>query len=96
MAGFNKMFIMLPLMFATRKLDGEDPQIIFLLRCAYGTVQSIILLITIYVYKKATELAKQNTGKRIIYVPPPPQVGQFNNFFLNSCPQNSSFTIHET
>lgn len=64
---------MLPMMFATRKLDGEDPQIIFLLRCAYGTVQTVILLITIYVYLKATELAKQNSGKRLIYVPPPPQ-----------------------
>jgi len=73
MAGFNKMFIMLPLMFATRKLNGEDPQIIFLLRCAYGTVQTIILLVTIFVYMKAKKLATKNTGKRVIYVPPPPQ-----------------------
>jgi len=77
MAGFNKMFVMLPMMYAVRKIDGEDPNMIFLLRCAYGTVQAIILSFTIYCYLKAQQMAGKENSNKTIYVPhvvpfPPP------------------------
>jgi len=63
------MFVMLPMMYAVRKLDGEDENIIFLLRCAYGTVQTIIISITIYCYLTAQKMASKGKTDRIIYVP---------------------------
>jgi len=50
MVAFNKMFVMLPVMLAARKLDGEDDNIIFLLRCCYGVVQSIAFLVVLAIY----------------------------------------------
>eukprot|EP00568_Trieres_chinensis_P002331 CAMPEP_0183296550 /NCGR_PEP_ID=MMETSP0160_2-20130417/4050_1 /TAXON_ID=2839 ORGANISM="Odontella Sinensis, Strain Grunow 1884" /NCGR_SAMPLE_ID=MMETSP0160_2 /ASSEMBLY_ACC=CAM_ASM_000250 /LENGTH=361 /DNA_ID=CAMNT_0025458171 /DNA_START=77 /DNA_END=1162 /DNA_ORIENTATION=- len=72
---FNKMFVMLPVMLAARKIDGEDPNIVFMLRCGYGSVQIVILLLVAYIYITATTVASASgEGKnRIIYVPPPPQ-----------------------
>ena len=71
MAGFNKMLIMLPVMFAARKLDSEDPQTVYWLRIAYAVVQTACLLAVAYTYYKAN-LA---TGiSNVVYVPPPPQV----------------------
>jgi hypothetical protein len=70
---FNKMFIMLPVMLAARKLDGEDPSIVFLLRCLYAAVQTASLLLVLYVYRRASAAASDNTNKVVIYVPPPPQ-----------------------
>lgn len=69
----NKMMIMLPLMFAARKLDGEDPNIVFMLRCSYGIVQSFILLAVLYIFMVATKLSKSAVKDEEIYVPPPPQ-----------------------
>jgi len=66
----NKMFIMLPVMLAARKLDSEDPNIVLMLRISYFSVQLIILCLTAYMYTKARSL-NDNT---IIYVPPPPTV----------------------
>jgi hypothetical protein len=70
---FNKMMIMLPLMFAARKLDGNDPNIVFLLRCSYFTVQFFIVLSSIYIYMTAKKIAANKKLKDLlIYVPPPP------------------------
>lgn len=69
----NKVFIMLPVMFAARKLDGEDPQQVFLLRVAYGIVQAICAGLVIYTYIKASKISSEGKGS-IVYVPPPPQV----------------------
>jgi hypothetical protein len=71
---FNKMFVMLPVMLAARKLDGEDPQIVFLLRCLYGAVQTVAILIVLFVYTKAAAAAADPVNNVKIYVPPPPQV----------------------
>mmetsp|Transcript_9497 Transcript_9497/g.13964 ORF Transcript_9497/g.13964 Transcript_9497/m.13964 type:complete len:359 (+) Transcript_9497:155-1231(+) len=68
----TKMLIMLPLMFAARKLDGEDPNIIFMLRCSYFTVQFFIVLAVIYVYLAAQKLSKSKFKDMSIFVPPPP------------------------
>eukprot|EP00934_Nitzschia_sp_Nitz4_P001041 Nitzschia sp. Nitz4//scaffold9_size221794//146107//147480//NITZ4_001366-RA/size221794-snap-gene-0.189-mRNA-1//-1//CDS//3329561061//1041//frame0 len=68
----NKMFIMLPVMFAARKLDGEDPQQVFLLRVAYGLVQFLSLLVVLYTYMQASKVSKSGVGTTI-YVPPPAQ-----------------------
>ncbi len=68
------MFVMLPLMFAARKLDGEDPNIVFMLRCSYGTVQFLIVLASLYIFlcaKKISEIEKFKD--MVIYTAPPPQ-----------------------
>jgi len=67
------MMIMLPLMFAVRKLDGEDPEIVFMLRCSYGIVQSFIILAVLYIFMVATKLSKSEVKDEEIYVSPPPQ-----------------------
>lgn len=74
MVEFNKMFVMLPVMLAARKLDGEDPNVIFMLRCIYGAVQTIAVLTVLFIYAKASAAAKDSGNKVKIYVPPPPQV----------------------
>ena len=70
---FNKLMVMLPLMFAARKLDGEDPQIIFLLRCAYFTVQFFIVLATSYIFLVCYKLSQSKFKDTLMYVAPPPQ-----------------------
>lgn len=71
---FNKMFVMVPVMLAARKLDGEDPEIVFLLRCVYGAVQAVAILFVLFTYVKATAAANDTGNAGIkIYVPPPPQ-----------------------
>ena len=63
---------MIPVMFAARKIDSEDPQMVQYVRIAYGVIQSACLLMVIYAYFHAQSIAKalQST---LIYVPPPPQ-----------------------
>lgn len=73
---FNKMFVMLPLMFAARKLDGEDPNIVFMLRCSYGIIQGLILLAVFYLYMAAVKLSKSKFKDEEIFVAPPPQVSR--------------------
>lgn len=84
MVEFNKMFVMLPLVFAARKIDGEDPQIIFYLRIAYFSVQSLIVLFTLYTYLQAT-LAAKGKETMVIYVPPPAQVCAHFSQVSNNC-----------
>lgn len=69
---FNKMFVMLPLMFAARKLDGEDPNIVFMLRCSYCTVQSLIVLAVLYIFLTAKKLSESRFKDVTIYTAPPP------------------------
>ena len=71
---FNKMFVMLPVMLAAMKLDGEDPDTVFLLRCAYGTVQAVIVLLVAYIYISSQAVSNGKDKDRLIYVPPPPVV----------------------
>lgn len=71
--GMSKMLVLLPVMFAARKIDGEDPNVVFLLRCTYFTVQAVVVLVVAYIYIKATSLATSKEYDRIVYVPPPPQ-----------------------
>jgi len=70
---FNKMFVMIPVMLAARKIDGEDPTILFLMRCAYGTVQTLITLSVLFIYFKSSAVAGGEGSDRTIYVPPAPQ-----------------------
>ena len=69
----NKLFIMVPVMLASRKLDAEDPTQVFWLRVAYGTIQTISVLIVVYTYIQATAIAGKSDGTTI-YVPPAAQV----------------------
>lgn len=68
--GNYKMFVMLPVMFATRKLDSENPNQVQAIRIAYGCIQGVCVLIVLYVYWVSSNI-KEN---KVIYVPPPPQV----------------------
>mmetsp|Transcript_60863 Transcript_60863/g.72251 ORF Transcript_60863/g.72251 Transcript_60863/m.72251 type:complete len:356 (+) Transcript_60863:297-1364(+) len=68
-----KMFIMVPLMLAARKIDGEDANIVFMLRCSYFSIQGIILGIVLYIYIQASILANGPKGKSVFYIPQPPQ-----------------------
>lgn len=63
---------MLPLILASRYIDGEDPKVILYLRIAYFSVQSVIVLFTIYTYIQAT-VAAQGKDDKVIYVPPAAQ-----------------------
>ena len=82
---FNKMFVMLPVMLAARKLDGEDPDTVFLLRCAYGTVQAVIVLLVAYIYISSQAVSNGKDKDRLIYVPPPPVVSFLFAERLGSC-----------
>jgi hypothetical protein len=73
--GFNKMIIMIPVMLAARKIDAEDPTTIYWLRCAYGTVQAICVLIVVYTYIQASSFASASAkDKVVVYVPAPATV----------------------
>jgi len=67
--GFNKLFVMIPVMLAARKLDGEDPTTVNYLRIAYGSMQSICVLIVLYTFMKASSL---QTKTSTVFVPAPP------------------------
>lgn len=75
---FNKMFVMLPVMLAARKLDGNDPNTVFAVRCAYVGIQSIIVLLICYVFIVAQKNSKGKYKDSIIYIPPPSQVCSTN------------------
>jgi len=67
------MFIMLPVMLAARKIDGEDPNIVFMLRALYGAVQAVAVLVVLFIYTKAAAAADEKANEGVtIYVPPPP------------------------
>jgi hypothetical protein len=74
MTGFNKMYVMIPVMLAARKIDGENPDTVFWLRVAYAVVQTVILLLVAYTYVHASMAAKGKDQSKVVYVPPPPQV----------------------
>jgi hypothetical protein len=73
MAGFNKMFVMVPVMLAARKIDGEDPNIVYWLRVSYAVVQTFCVLIVVYTYIKASAVVSSVNSQGVVYVPPPPQ-----------------------
>jgi len=69
--GFNKVFVMIPVMLAARKLDAEDPQTIEYLRIAYGSMQTVCVLIVLYTFMKASSLTGKDKSN-IIFVPAAP------------------------
>ena len=70
MVAFNKMFVMVPVMLAARKLDGEDPNVIYWLRVAYFSVQALVVLLVAYTYIQAMTIAAKQGNDRIVYIPP--------------------------
>ena len=72
--GFNKLFVMVPVMLAARKLDAEDKDTVKYLRLSYGCMQSICVLIVLYTFMKASSV---KDGKKIVFVPAPPTVRPF-------------------
>lgn len=72
MVQFNKMMVMLPVLFMARKLDGEDPNTVNLVRIAYALMQVVCVGIVVYTYMCAQAVAKET---KVIYVPPPVVVG---------------------
>lgn len=73
MVAFNKMFVMMPVMLAARKLDGEDPNIVFMLRCLYAVMQTVAVTVVLYIYYKANAAAKEKENEVKIFVAPAPQ-----------------------
>eukprot|EP00571_Detonula_confervacea_P015222 CAMPEP_0172297316 /NCGR_PEP_ID=MMETSP1058-20130122/388_1 /TAXON_ID=83371 /ORGANISM="Detonula confervacea, Strain CCMP 353" /LENGTH=356 /DNA_ID=CAMNT_0013006455 /DNA_START=95 /DNA_END=1165 /DNA_ORIENTATION=- len=73
MVAFNKMFVMMPVMLAARKLDGEDPNIVFMLRCLYGAMQTVAVMVVLFIYVKANAAAKEKENAVKIFVAPAPQ-----------------------
>ena len=67
------MLVMLPLLYFARKLDGEDPDVVYLLRCTYFTIHFFIVLTVFHVFLTAQKMAKAKYADLVIYVPPPPQ-----------------------
>ena len=70
MVQFNKMFVMLPVMFLARKLDSEDPNVVHWLRIAYACMQVICVAFVAYTYARASAVK----ADRVVYVPAPPVV----------------------
>lgn len=62
---------MLPVMLLARKLDAEDPNLVYMLRIAYGVLQCIAVSLIVYVYLQAMTLSSKNKAlaDQIIYVP---------------------------
>ena len=77
--GFNKLIIMVPVMLAARKLDAEDPNVVYWLRLAYGSVQTLCVLVVAYTYLQASALASKDKSKveQLIYVPAPASVSSY-------------------
>ena len=67
MVEFNKMFVMLPVMFLARKLDAEDPMVVYWLRISYACMQAICACLVAYTYWQATAVK----ADRVVYVPAP-------------------------
>mmetsp|Transcript_3381 Transcript_3381/g.7069 ORF Transcript_3381/g.7069 Transcript_3381/m.7069 type:complete len:333 (+) Transcript_3381:217-1215(+) len=65
-----KMLVMLPVMFAARKIDAEDPFVVYWLRVAYAVIQVACVMVIAYTYIQAMSMAGKT---KTIYVPPPPQ-----------------------
>jgi hypothetical protein len=74
--GFNKLFVMVPVMLAARKLDAEDPATVQYLRIAYGSMQTICVLVVLYTYMKASSLTGKDASN-VIFVPAAPTVRLF-------------------
>lgn len=79
--GFNKMFVMLPVMLAARKLDGENPDTIQMVRIAYGLVQLICVSLVLYAYFVASAV----TSSTAVLVPPAPTVRSFGWVVATGC-----------
>lgn len=60
-------------MYASRKLDSEDPNVVQMLRIAYIVIQCIILSLVVYFYVKAKALQSTKEGEETVYVPPAKQ-----------------------
>ena len=85
------MIVMIPLILAARKIDGEDPNIVYWLRIAYFSVQAIIVMLVAYVYIQAAAAAKGKEN-RMVYVPAPAQVRQKvyrSTYVPHDCPLTS-------
>lgn len=78
---FN-LLLMLVMMQVTRRLDSENPTVLFYLRTLYITCQLIVL--TIYMYTKSI-INKKNDNEVIKYSEPPsPFSGKSETKFINT------------
>jgi TRAP-type uncharacterized transport system fused permease subunit len=74
--GLNKLMIMVPVMLAARKLDAEDPNVVYWLRIAYGGMQALCVMVVVYTYIRARALPSDADAKtnKLVYVPAPATV----------------------
>lgn len=66
-----KMMIMLPLMYFARKLDHNDPDLVYKLRCAYFTIQALVMSLIAFLYTQAIAFQKSKDGQKKVFVTKP-------------------------
>lgn len=69
MPEFNKMYVLLPVLYFSRTMDDNDPDTVFKLRLTYGIVQTVTIGIILYMYVQALYITQTNST--LIYVPAP-------------------------
>jgi len=57
---------MLPVMYYSRQLDSEDPNVVFMLRCSYAAATVITLLMIAFLHTKVSSSTDADT---VVYVP---------------------------
>lgn len=71
-AAIVKLVVMFVVMYLSRKLDGEDKQTIFILRCLYGTVQLSIIVGVAFIINKVQSISTSPWMQGcVVYVPMP-------------------------
>lgn len=69
----NKFLMLLPLMLAARKLDGDNPKTVLIIRLIYFSVQAVIVVLVVYLYFQSKSLFRSQQLNVSIYIPSPSQ-----------------------
>lgn len=72
----NKLFVMLPVMYAARKIDQEDEEKVLLLRYAYFFLHALMIMSIGYIYACANKFEKTAYAKRQILIALVPGFGE--------------------
>ena len=58
---------MLPVMYYSRQLDAEDPNVVFMLRCSYAAATVITLLMIAFLHTKVSSSTDADTGVKSVF-----------------------------
>lgn len=70
--GIGKMAIIVPVMLYARKLDSEDDDVVFLLRCSYAAMQVLCFCVLGYMFVLTLDVDKLEGSDKVVLVPPKP------------------------